>query len=221
MKRLTEQDFYTLLGISPKASFDEVRSAYDEAVGIYSSDSVATYTLFTEKEREQILSRLLDAYKTLTNTQLRREYNYSLIEKGELSPEELGFSSAEDSISVKGKLRDVSAESLIQEEEKAQDYEQLPETDLDPFEYETPITGKSIKMLRTSREISLEEIYRKTNIPKKTLEDIEEENFEELPAFVYLKGFLKNYAKILGIDQTRMVNGYVKRYREWKNTFQR
>ena len=221
MKRLTEQDFYTLLGISPKASFDEVRSAYDEAVSIYSSDSVATYTLFTEKEREQILSRLLDAYKTLTNTQLRREYNYSLIEKGELSPEELGFSSDEDSISVKGKLREVSAESLIQEEEKAQDYKQLPETNLDPFEYETPITGKSIKMLRTSREISLEEIYRKTNIPKKTLEDIEEENFEELPAFVYLKGFLKNYAKILGIDQTRMVNGYVKRYREWKNTFQK
>ena len=213
MKRLTEQDFYTLLGISPKASFDEVRSAYDEAVSIYSSDSVATYTLFTEKEREQILSRLLDAYKTLTNTQLRREYNYSLIEKGELSPEELGFSSAEDSISVKGKLREVSAESLIQEEEKAQTYNQLPETNLDPFEYETPITGKSIKMLRTSKEISLEEIYRKTNIPKKTLEDIEEENFEELPAFVYLKGFLKNYAKILGIDQTRMVNGYVKRYR--------
>ncbi len=221
MKRLTEQDFYTLLGISPKASFDEVRSAYDEAVSIYSSDSVATYTLFTEKEREEILSRLLDAYKTLTNTQLRREYNYSLIEKGELSPEELGFSSAEDSISVKGKLRDVNAASVIQEEEKAQDYKQLPETDLDPFEYETPITGKSIKMLRTSREISLEEIYRKTNIPKKTLEDIEEENFEELPAFVYLKGFLKNYAKILGIDETRMVNGYVKRYREWKNTFQK
>lgn len=221
MKRLTEQDFYTLLGISPKASFDEVRSAYDEAVSIYSSDSVATYTLFTEKEREQILSRLLDAYKTLTNTQLRREYNYSLIEKGELSPEELGFSSDEDSISVKGKLREVSAESLIQEEEKAQDYKQLPETNLDPFEYETPITGKSIKMLRTSREISLEEIYRKTNIPKKTLQDIEEENFEELPAFVYLKGFLKNYAKILGIDQARMVNGYVRRYREWKNTFQK
>ena len=221
MKRLTEQDYYTLLGISPKASFDEVRSAYDEAVSIYSSDSVATYTLFTEKEREQILSRLLDAYKTLTNTQLRREYNHSLIQKGELSAEEIGFSSAEDSISVKGKLREVSAESLMQEEQKAQDYNQLPETNLDLFENETPITGKSIKMLRTTREISLEEIYRKTNIPKKTLEDIEEENFEELPAFVYLKGFLKNYAKILGIDQTRMVNGYVKRYREWKNTFQK
>jgi len=221
MKRLTEQDYYTLLGISPNASFDEVRSAYDEAVSIYSPDSVATYTLFTEKEREQILSRLLDAYKTLTNTQLRREYNHSLIEKGELSPEQIGLPSAKDSISVKGKLREVSAESLIQQEEKAQDYKQLPETNLDLFDDETPTTGKNIKMLRTTREISLEEIYRKTNIPKKTLEDIEEENFKELPALVYLKGFLNNYAKILGIDQTRMVNGYVKRYLEWKNTFQK
>ena len=76
-------------------------------------------------------------------------------------------------------------------------------------------------MARISREISLDEIYRKSNIPKKTLEDIEEERFEELPALVYLKGFLRTYAKILNVNQSQMVDGYVKRYFEWKNTSQR
>ncbi len=218
MERLTEQNYYKLLGVSPKASFEEVRSAYDQAVGIYSTDSIATYSLLTQKERERILSRLIDAYKTLTNSQLRREYNHSLIEKGELSPQEIGFPSLEDSNGVKGKLREVSVESLIQIEEKSDKENQPSDPNLDLFEEQTSVTGKSIKMLRTAREISLEEIYRRTNIPKKTLEDIEEENFEELPALVYLKGFLKAYAKILDVNQTQMAEGYVKRYLEWKNT---
>jgi curved DNA-binding protein CbpA len=218
MERLTEQNYYKLLGVSPKASFEEVRSAYDQAVGIYSTDSIATYSLLTQEERERILSRLVDAYKTLTNSQLRREYNHSLIENGELSPQEIGFPSLEDSNGVKGKLREVSVESLIQIEESSDKENQPSDPNLDLFEEQTSVTGKSIKMLRTAREISLEEIYRRTNIPKKTLEDIEEENFEELPALVYLKGFLKAYAKILDVNQTQMAEGYVKRYLEWKNT---
>jgi len=221
MEKLTDQNYYKLLGISPKASFEEVRSAYDQAMSMYSTDSIATYSLLTPKEREGILSRLVDAYKTLTNSQLRGEYNDSLIEKGELAPKETGFPSLEDSNVIEGKLREVSVESLIQTEVKAENENQPSDSNLDLFDDQTSVTGKSIKMVRTAKEISLEEIYRKTNIPKKTLEDIEEEHFEELPALVYLKGFLRTYAKILNVNQSQMVDGYVKRYFEWKNTSQK
>lgn len=218
MKRLTDQNYYNLLDISPKASFEEVRSAYNQAMTIYSTDSIATYSLFTQKEREQILSRLADAYKILTNSQLRREYNNSLIEKGELSSQEIGFSSLEDSNIDEDKMREVSIGSLIEKEEKAENDNQPSGGNLDLLGNLTSVTGKNIKMLRIAREISLEEIHRKTNIPKKTLEDIEGEHFEELPALVYLKGFLRLYAKILNANQTQMVDGYVKRFLEWKNT---
>jgi flagellar biosynthesis protein FlhG len=218
MKRLTEQNYYNLLGLSPKASFEEVRSAYDQSMSIYSTDSIPTYSLLTQKEREQILSRLVDAYKTLTNSQLRREYNHSLIEKGELSPQEIGL---EDFNLAKDRLREVSVEILSQKEEKTEIETQPAGSNLDLFDSQTSVTGKSIKMVRVDREISLEEIYIKTNIPKKTLEDIEEEHFEKLPALVYLKGFLRAYAKILNVNQAQMVDGYVKRYLEWKNTCQK
>lgn len=221
MKRLTEQNYYNLLGISPKASFEEVQSAYDQAITMYSTDSIATYSLFTQKERERILSRLVDAYKTLANSQLRKEYNNFLIEQGELSPQEIGPLSLNDSNISKGKLREVSVESLIQKEEETDSENQPSVSNLELFDSQTSVTGKSIKMIRADREISLEEIYRKTNIPKKTLEDIEEENFKKLPALVYLKGFLKAYAKILNVNQTQMVDGYMKRYLEWKNTCQK
>ena len=220
MKRLTEQNYYVLLGVSPKASFEEVQSAYDEAVSIYSNDSISTYSLFTQEEREQILARLVDAYKILTNSQLRKEYNQILVEKGELSPQKIGFSSLEETAVPKGKLREVSVESLIQEE-KSENLNQTSDTTLDLFNGYTSVTGKSIKMLRLAREITLEEVYRKTNIPKQTLKDIEEEHFEKLPALVYLKGFLKAYAGALTVNQAQMVDGYVKRFLEWKTTGQK
>lgn len=221
MKKLTEQNYYTLLGISPKASFEEVRSAYDQAMGIYSADSIATYSLLTREERERMLSRLIDAYKTLTNSQLRNEYNSFLIEKGELSPQEMAFSSLEDSNTAGGKLREVSVESLMQKEERAENENQPPGDGLDLPGNLTSVTGRDIKMLRIAKEISLEEIYRKTNIPKKTVEDIEGEHFEKLPALVYLKGFLKTYAKVLDVNQAQMVDGYIERFLEWKNICQK
>jgi DnaJ-class molecular chaperone len=221
MKRLTEQNYYTLLGISPEATFEEVRSAYDQAMSIYSTDSIATYSLLTREERERMLSRLVDAYKTLTNSQLRKEYNSFLVEKGELSPQEIGLSSLGDCDTAKGKLRDVNVESLVQREERTENKNQLSGDNLDLPDNLTSVTGRDIKMLRIAGDISLEEIYRKTNIPKKTVEDIEEENFENLPALVYLKGFLKTYAKVLNIYEDQMVDGYIERFLEWKNTYQR
>jgi DnaJ-class molecular chaperone len=220
MKPLTEQNYYDLLGVSFKASFEEVQSAYDEAMSIYSNDSIPTYSLFTQEEREQILARLVDAYKILTNSQLRKEYNQILMEKGELSPQEIGFSPLEKAAVPKGKLKEVSVESLIQEEQ-SENLNQAYDSTLDLFNGYTSVTGKNIKMVRLAREMTLEEVYRKTNIPKQTLEDIEEEHFEKLPALVYLKGFLKAYADALTVNQAQMVDGYVKRFLEWKTTGQK
>lgn len=221
MKRITQQNYYELLDISPQASTQEVRWAYDQAMNIYSADSVPTYSLLPEKERDLILSRLVDAYKTLTNGQLRAEYNQALLESGELIPEQLGLSSLEQSDTINGKLRDVKVESLLSGEETGESQE-LPAGDsFDLLDTDSAVSGKDIQAMRIAKEISVEDINRKTNIPKKTLEDIEEERFEELPALVYLKGFLKTYARILHVNEHQMVDGYVKRLREWKASCQR
>ena len=221
MKRLLEQDYYNLLDISPKASFEEVRSAYDQAISIYTADSIATYTLFTQQERELILSRLSEAYKTLTHSQLRKGYNHLLIERGERSPEEIGFSSSIDPNRASGELLEVSVESLTQKKQEVKDEDLASNTNLGLFDTQISVTGRTIKTIRTNQETSLDEIFKQTNIPRETLEDIEEERFEKLPALVYLKGFLKAYANVLQVNQTEMVNGYVKGYLEWKNTYQK
>ncbi len=221
MKRITEQNYYELLDISPRASTQEVRWAYDQAMSIYAADSLPTYSLLPETERELILSRLVNAYKTLTNGQLRAEYNQLLLESGELIAEEFGLSSLEESCTINGKLREVKVESLLTGERTTESLVLSTEDSLDLIDIDSTVSGKDIQGLRIAREISVEDINRKTNIPKKTLEDIEEERFEELPALVYLKGFLRAYARILNMNESQIVDGYVKRFLEWKASFQR
>jgi len=221
MKRITEQNYYELLDISPQASTQEVRWAYDQAMSIYAADSLPTYSLLPEKERELILSRLVDAYKTLTNGHLRDEYNQLLLESGQLIAEELGLSSLEESDTINDKLKEVKVESLLTGEKTGESPILSAEDSFDLIDIDSTVSGKDIQELRIAREISVEDINGKTNIPKKTLEDIEEERFKELPALVYLKGFLKAYARILNVNESQMVDGYVQRYLEWKTSFQR
>ncbi len=221
MKRISEQNYYELLDVSPQASTQEVQRAYDQAMSIFSADSIPTYSLLSEKERELILSRIVDAYKTLTNGHLRAEYNQLLLESGELLPEDLSLFSLEKPDSINGDQREGKLESLPTREKTAESPMGSNEGSFTLIDIDSALSGKDIQALRIAREISIEDVYRKTNVPKKTIEDIEEERFEELPAPVYLKGFLKAYARILNVNEDQMVDGYVKRFLEWKTSFQR
>jgi hypothetical protein len=59
------------------------------------------------------------------------------------------------------------------------------------------------ELLRTKREeklLELSQVSESTKIPQKLLKALEEGDYEAFASDVYLKGFLKNYAKFLGID---------------------
>lgn len=61
--------------------------------------------------------------------------------------------------------------------------------------------GEKLKKIRSDRRLALNDISRVTKIPLKYLEYLEDGKYEKLPADVYVKGFLKNYAEILGVDE--------------------
>lgn len=72
-------------------------------------------------------------------------------------------------------------------------------------------------MLREEREargISLAEAEEATKIRARYLEALENEAFDVLPGRVYVKGFLRNYARYLGVDGEVLVARYEEQYRE-------
>jgi hypothetical protein len=73
--------------------------------------------------------------------------------------------------------------------------------------------GASLKKLRQLHGISLEELSERTKIRRAYLEYMEEEQFQFLPAAVYVKGFISIVAGILGVPPQRAAEDYMTRYR--------
>ena len=61
--------------------------------------------------------------------------------------------------------------------------------------------GTNLKRRREELGLTLKEVANITRIRSTYLEYIEEQNYSDLPALVYLKGFLREYARILCVDQ--------------------
>jgi cytoskeletal protein RodZ len=74
-----------------------------------------------------------------------------------------------------------------------------------------PLTGADLKRIRESRGIALREIAVSSKIGLRFLEYIEEDRFKLLPPTVYLRGFLQEYARILGLDPRRAAEAYMSR----------
>lgn len=60
--------------------------------------------------------------------------------------------------------------------------------------------GELLKEARQNKGVSLEEVEKELRIRSKYLQALEDEDFSVMPAEVYAKGFLRNYAIYLGLD---------------------
>ncbi len=70
--------------------------------------------------------------------------------------------------------------------------------------------GKLLRETREMKKLSLADVVRDTKISVKYLQALEEENYKNFPAEVYLIGFLNSYSKYLGLD----ADGLLREYRQ-------
>jgi cytoskeletal protein RodZ len=68
--------------------------------------------------------------------------------------------------------------------------------------------GEILLAAREREGRSLEFMSEETKIPKLMLQYLETDNFEAIPAKVYVKGFLKTYAAALGLDVQHILSKY-------------
>jgi curved DNA-binding protein CbpA len=72
------QNFYELLELTPGASQDEIRIAYQKSLDLYGQESVAMYALDDGRQVEELRARLDEAWKVLGDESLRGAYDTSL-----------------------------------------------------------------------------------------------------------------------------------------------
>lgn len=69
--------------------------------------------------------------------------------------------------------------------------------------------GDNLRRERELRGITLAEISESTKISKRWLKALEDEEFELLPGGVFNRGFVRSYARFLGINEEQAVADYV------------
>lgn len=68
--------------------------------------------------------------------------------------------------------------------------------------------GSYLRKERELRQISVAEVAQTTRIPVRILQQIENDQFEGLAAEVFVRGFLRAYARELGLDEKEVLEQY-------------
>ncbi len=205
MKPLAEQDHYDALDVPRSATRDEIERAYHLARVTYADDSLAGYSVFQEGEAPLLRDRLELAYRTLADADARRAYDAELDFESRRNPPE------PEAARVAAPPVPESFGVAMLPPPRALAGEQGDE---DPDEDDAEYDGERLQRVRIRRGIELDEIAGVTKVNPTYLRFIEEERFDDLPAAVYVRGFLKCYARCVGLDPDRVARSYMRRYEE-------
>ena len=213
MKPFTEQNYYEVLEVSTDALPLEIRRAYNKSFALYQDNSIASYSFFSEEERQEILSCIERAYLTLINPKARTEYDQSLIASGFLEEERMFRDRTKEPIAIcdfqKTRRDSHSPAPARRSGELKLRIEQSPVV-RDLLTRDT-LGGSDLQKLRTVLEVPLEAIAETTNIRIDILRAIEAENLDLFPPLVYLKGFLRSYIRCLELDERVVLDAYLKK----------
>jgi len=72
-----------------------------------------------------------------------------------------------------------------------------------------PSFGEKLKREREKRSITLEQISASTKIGTRMLQALEEDKFNQLPGGIFNKGFVRAYARFIGLDEDQTVTEYL------------
>ena len=69
--------------------------------------------------------------------------------------------------------------------------------------------GEGLKREREKKKITLDQVSLSTKISVRMLRALEADEFDQLPGGIFNKGFVRAYARYLGLDEEQTVAGYV------------
>jgi flagellar biosynthesis protein FlhG len=198
---LPPDSYYELLEVPPTASFEDIRRANRRIRDIYGAESMAISGLYDPASLEAVHRRLDLAYTTLMDAAKRKEYDLELFPDGVPMPVSLPPSRSGETLPPRpaAKVDDPATLAV-----------RPPMPEVTPT---TEFTGPLLRQIREAIGIELREIAEKSKIGMVYLQALEGEVFGKLPAAVYVRGFLSEYARALGLDGERVKQTYLARFR--------
>ncbi len=206
---LAQIDHYRALEIPPRASSKQIQAAYQKLRRAYDPETTLLAPLLEVPALRATLGRIEDAYRTLIFLESRVEYDRQLDAADRSGEGDSGETAAPPRPAASAPSPRPAAPATPRPVGRT----------ADPNRPEGPVPGSG-RLLREERQRqhqTLEAIGARTKIPIAHLRALEEERFADLPAAVYMRGFLKEYAHCLGYAGDAVVQLYMERYRTWRD----
>lgn len=217
MKPLEEQDHYEVLEVARGAPFDEIERAYRLTRAAYTDGSMGLYSIFSRDDASSIRSRIDEAYRVLTDPRDRARYDAEagIAAEDVTTAQQVPGARPVDAFpiepvgSVEAEREEAEARVLPAELPSAIEVIDDPDADID--EETNEFDGPALRRARMRRGVELDQISEVTKVGVKYLKCIEAEEFEDLPASVYVRGFVTAYARAIGLDPRRVSKSYMAR----------
>ncbi len=185
---------FDVLGVPRTASDEEIRRAYKRQREIFKEGSPPLTSVVSQAMLKVEQARLDEAHDTLLDPVKRRAYLLSTFpDDAPVSVEPAQNRSAAH-----------AAELAMMQAELARE-----------INAETQFTGALLKRVRESVGIEIADIAQRTKISSAHLTAIENEALADLPAPVYVQGFVQQIAKYLKLDPVQVSKTYMRRLREF------
>lgn len=186
-------NLYDVLGLSRTAADDEIRRAYKRQREIFRDNSFPVVSIVSDKDLRDEQARIEEAYDTLLDPNRRRTYDLSTF------PDD---------------VRGAEAPLRRLDEAQAAELAMLQAELAREITAETQFTGSLLRRIRESQGVEISDIAQKSKISTSHIRAIEAESPAELPALVYVQGFVTEIAKYLRLDPTQVTRSYMSRFRE-------
>lgn len=199
---------YEILAMSPCARPEEIERAYLHVTSIYCAGSVASYGALTGDEREWMIKRIQRAYEVLMNQTLKAEYDRNTMGLDDEAMEKMRLNKESD----KKKIVPPNGVATMMSTGISQPKENITNTNGDGDAINLSarrITGSHLRNIRIAKGSTLDDISHTTKVKKSYLEAIEEEDIQKFPAPIFMRGFIKAYAKALGLHPEEITEKYM------------
>lgn len=221
MRGIEELDHYEMLEVARGATLSEIDRAYRMAQETWADGSLALYSIFEKRDAVEIRARLDEAYRVLADPELRTRYDEAHRPQ-EVAPrgvatngESTRAKALREVESIESRAADVLDVLAQTSDERRERHAAVDEESTGEFD------GPRLRRTRLFRGFEIQQIADVTKVSGAHLRNIEEENFADLPAEVYVRGFVTAYARTIGLDPQVVLPSYMARLQESRQQSQR
>jgi curved DNA-binding protein CbpA len=216
------QNYYEILDLKENATQQEIFLAYEKAKKTYGIENKAISSVFSSEEAAELRNLIEEAYEVLRNDNYRNVYEKRMLantfSKDEMTAEAIKSASQEifKRAEVPVITTAVSAQTTVITSEN--DFTSEAPVINPQFEAELASkkewTGDDLKQVREYRKLSFDELTDITKINPWYIAALEKMDPANLPVEVFVRGYVLQVAKALGLKEKAVADSYMRQFRK-------